>query len=475
MEFADYLVVVRRRWRLLALALIVCVAGAEASTYLQTPRFRTSTRLLVSASSSESAIDEITKRQLASQRAVAYAQYATTGPAVAAAVAEARATTGVSVSATASATSPFLVIVTTSANAKAAADVANAYLVVLPRVVTALDQNPVNTALPKLSVLEAAGIPSTPFAPKPRTNLIIGFTLGLLLGLAAALLRESLDSTIRKSTDLEKIAEIDLLGVVVKEYGDERLIAVTRPRCRRTEAYRQVRTNLEFTGPAGLPNSIVVTSATPGEGKTTLAANLAVIVSHAGKEVVVVDADLRRPTIAQVFQLDQGPGLTDVLTGKMTLDEVMRPLEGERLTVLPSGALPRSPSELLGSEAMLEVIRELENRFDFVIIDTAPVLPVTDALVIAVNTGGVVLVARLAETSRSALRRAISLVNNIDARLLGVVANGAVEEEDKRYGYGYGYLSDRKAEREDLTPIPHIRAAGRRNDAALTPDQPSGG
>lgn len=464
MEFADYLAMLRRRWRLIALGLIVCLAGAEVSTYLQTPKYRTSTRLLVSATAAESAIDEITKRQLASQRAVAYAQYATTGPAVAAATQEARVSSGVSVAATASGSSPFLIITTTSSNARAAAAVANAYLTVLPKVVTSLDQNPSSSALPQLSILEAAGVPSAPSSPKPRTNLLIGAVLGLLVGFASALLRESLDSTIRRSSDLERVAEVDLLGVISKEYGDERLIAVTRPRSRRTEAYRQVRTNLEFTGPEGMPRSIVVTSAAPGEGKSTLAANLAVIASHAGKEVVVVDADLRRPTLANLFQVRESPGLTDVLSGRVDLDEVLQSFDGERLTILPSGALPRSPSELLGSTAMLEVIKRLEQRFDLVIIDTAPVLPVTDALVIAVNVGGVVIVARLAETTRSSLRRTVSLIKNINARVLGVVANGAIEEEDKRYGYGYGYLSDRKAEKEDLVPVAHLKAASRRSD-----------
>lgn len=467
MEFAEYLAMLRRRWRLVVIGILICLAGAEIATTLKTRTYRTSTRLLVSATAPESAIDEITKRQLSSQRAAAYAQYATTGPAVAAAVKEADVTVPVSVSATATGTSPFLVIITTSQSAQAAADVANAYYRILPTVVTSLDQNPVGTALPKLSPLETAGVPSSPFSPKPRTNLLVGLSLGVILGFAAALLRETLDSTIRRSTDLERLIEVDLLGVVSKEYGDERLIAVTRPRSRRTEAYRQVRTNLEFTSAEGAPRSIVVTSAAPGEGKTTLAANLAVISSHAGKQVVLVDADLRRPTIADVFQVASSPGLTDVLSGKASLEAVLQPLDGERITILPSGTLPRYPSELLGSTAMLELIRELESRFDIVIIDSAPVMPVTDALVIGVNVGGVVLVTRLAVTTRSALRSTLRSLKNVNARVLGVVANGAVEEDDKRYGYGYGYLSDRKADKEDLVPVSHLKAAARRDDRDL--------
>lgn len=459
MEFADYLALLRRRWWLVALALVVCIAGSVVSTVTATKQYRTSARLLVSASSSESAIDEITKRQLSSQRAVAYAQYASTRPAVDAAVQAAGVTTTPSVTASADSSSPFLTITATSTDAAAAAAVANAYVQVLPEVVTRLDQAPAGTTLPQLSVLEPAATPRSPFTPRPVRNLLVGLVLGLVLGLAAALLRETLDTTIRRSSDLERVSEASLLGVVPREYGEDRLIAVTRPRSRRTEAYRQIRTALEFSGPAGMPRSIVVTSAAPGEGKSTLAANLAFIASLAGKDVVLVDADLRRPVLADVMGVAATPGLSDVLTGSVDLEDALQPIPGERVTVLASGTLPRSPSELLGAPAMRELITALEQRFDLVVIDTAPVLPVTDALVVGVNTGGVVVVARLAQTRRTALRRTVDAVHGVRAPLLGVVANGAIEEDDKGYGYGYGYLKKDRAQAEDLVPAEHIRAA----------------
>lgn len=463
MEFADYLALLRRRWWLVALAVVVCLLGAGAATFLQTPKYRTGTRLLVSASSSETAIDEITKRQLSSQRAVAYAQYASTRPAITAAV-EASGAQGLpEVTAVADSSSPFLTITVTSPDAQAAAAVANAYVDVLPRVVTQLDQAPSGTQLPQLSVLEGAAVPAQPFSPRPARNLLVALVLGLVLGFAAALLRETLDKTIRRSSDVEGLTGVTLLGVVPREYGDERLIAMTRPRSRRTEAYRQVRTNLEFSGPGGMPSSLVVTSAAPGEGKSTLAANLAVIASHAGKRVLLVDADLRRPTIATVMGVQPEPGLSDVLTGRATLEQVLQPVdESERLFVMASGPLPQSPSELLGSSAMVELIGALESRFDVVLFDSPPVLPVTDALLIGVNVGGVVVVARLAQTTTTALRRSLELVGNVKATVLGVVANGAVEEDDKRYGYGYGYLDKNKSATKDLLPVDHIEAGGRR-------------
>ena len=446
MELADYLALLRRRWWLVALGLVVCLLGAGGATLWQTPKYRAGTRLLVSASSSETAIDELTKRQLSSQRAVAYAQYAGTRPAVQAAAAAASVAELPEVEASATSGSPFLSITVTSTSARAAADVANAYAAVLPRVVTMLDQAPAGSQLPQLSVLERASVPGSAFSPRPARNLAVGLVLGLVLGVAAALLRDTLDRTVRRSSEVERLTNLTLLGVVSRENPDEQLVAVTRPRSRRTEAYRQVRTNLEFSGPDGLPPSLVITSPAPGEGKSTVAANLAVIAAHAGHNVVLVDADLRRPTVADVLKVPGAPGLSEVLSGAAQLDAALRTVE-ERLTVLPSGSLPRSPSELLGSPAMIKVIEELERRFDVVLIDSAPVLPVTDALLLSGLTEGVVLVMRLAQTTTTALSRTITLLHNVNAKILGVVANGAVEEEDRGYGYGQEYLSEDRAAR----------------------------
>jgi len=459
-ELADYLRILRRRWWLVSLGIVLALAGAATATFTQTPKYKACTQILVAGSNGVNAVDEIADRQLASQRAVAYSQIATTAPAIRAATAAAGAgATGVS--ATADGTSPFLNICATAMAGHAAAAVANAYVTVLPQVVHSLEQG--SSAVPaRLTTLSPAGAPSMPFTPKPVRNLLIGLVIGVLIGVVAALVRETLDPTYRDSADIERDVEVEVFGVVPEEFSDEQLIAVTRPRSRRAEAYRHVRTNLEFAGPEGAPRSIVITSPVPGEGKTTLSTNLALIASYAGKQVCLVDADLRKPRIAQVMRVDERPGLTDVLSGSAHLESALQVLEGERLTIMASGPVPRSPSELLGSTAMAELIDQLERRFDLVIIDAPPVLPVTDALVIGVNTTGVVLVSRLRTTPRSALRRGIKAVQKVNANLLGIVANAATEPDDKRYGYGYGYLSQNPASKEDLRPVEHLRAASRR-------------
>jgi capsular exopolysaccharide synthesis family protein len=466
-ELTEYLRVLRRRWWLVALGLLVCVGAAAAATFTQAPRYRASTRLLVSGSSSVSAIDEISRRQLADQRAVAYSQIASTGPAIQAAVQAAGVKTGVSVVASADTTSPFIRIAVTGRSSHDVAAVANVYVTTLPTVVTRLDQTP-SAAPPELSVLEAASIPTTPASPKPKRNLLVGLVAGIILGVAAALIREAMDPRLRDSAEIERATEVGVLGVVPREFADEELTALTRPRSQRSEAYRQIRTNLEFTGAEGAPRSFVITSAGPGEGKTTVAANVALIESHTGKSVVIVDADLRKPRVHELYQVPDRPGLTDVLAGRISLEDGLQRLEGETLSILTSGPRPTSPSELLGSSAMVELIQELERRFDLVVIDTPPVLPVTDALVLAVNTGGAVIVTRLGNTSRTALRRAVQAVAKVHATILGVVGNAAIEQEERHYGYGYGYgyghgyLQATPANTEDLRPAEHLRPAGRR-------------
>jgi receptor protein-tyrosine kinase len=481
-DLIGYLRLLRRRWWIISLAILVSVGASIAATEVQHKRYQTGTRLLVSGSSTLSGVDEITRRQLAEQRAVLFSQIATTSPVISAAEQAADATgatpkvetSNPAISASATGNDPFLTITVTADTPQAAQALANAFAGVLPTELTKLDQVP-SAVRALLTVVNPAGLPSTPFSPKPTRNILIGLALGIVLGIAAALIRETLDTTLRDSEEVRRITRATVLGVVPREFDDERLPAATRPHSRRSEAYRQVRTNLEFAADdESTPRSFVVTSAGQGEGKSTTAANLALLISRAGKSVAVVDADLRKPTLASLFNATSEYGLSDVLTGRRSLDSVIQPIAGERIAVLSTGPSVARPSELLSSPTMEHILRELGAQFDIVIVDSPPVLAITDALLVGKHTDGMVLVIRMRRTTRSGLRRSIEAIERVHARLLGVVINAATEAEDKRYGYtkGYtkGYLSD---EREDHDLHPAAGAAVPVHAAPLAAPEPA--
>lgn len=475
MELIDYIHVVRRRWRLIALALVACVAGAAAATYTATPHYRASTRLLVSGQTPGQITDESSARALAISRAGAYADVVSTGPAIAAAVAQANADKGPfpthggpTVQVSAPQDQPFIVITVSDTNARRAAAVANAYDVVLPKVLQQLKQT--GTVEPGvISVLEPAAPPSQPYSPRPVRNLLIGVIVGLVLGLGAGFVREALDRRLRDSDDVEHAAGVTVLGVVPSEMEGVSTPVATHPMSARAEAYRKVRTNLNFVSAEGTPRSILITSATSGEGKTTLATNLALACARTGQRVVIVDCDLRRPMIGDTYSIDSGRGITDVLFARSSVDEVIQYIDEGRVAVIPSGPIPGNPSEILGSARMLDLLRDLELRYDVVILDAPPVLPVADALVLAVHVGAVVLVTRVGETTRDRLRRAKDAILKVRGNLVGVVSNAVVQREDSAYAYAYRYrtrggedslkLYTKKARRPELDEIVPERPA----------------
>jgi capsular exopolysaccharide synthesis family protein len=190
--------------------------------------------------------------------------------------------------------------------------------------------------------------------------------------------------------------------------------------------------------------TLAVTSASVGEGKTSIATNLALAFSRAGHRVAIVDADMRRPRVATVLELPDAPGLSDVLGGKISLEDALVYTDEGRLAVLTSGPIPANPSEALGSGMMEQVLARLGDMFEYVIVDTPPVLPVTDALVVAPMVDGVVLVTRLGRTTREQVRRAMAGVRRVNAELIGIVSNHAGKGTDRYYRYGYKYSASLK-------------------------------
>ncbi|MBD8069409.1 CpsD/CapB family tyrosine-protein kinase [Bacillus sp. PS06] len=214
------------------------------------------------------------------------------------------------------------------------------------------------------------------------------------------------------------------------------LISMKNPKSPISEQYRTIRTNIEFSAVDGEMNKILVTSSGPGEGKSTTTNNLAIVFAQQGKKVLLIDADLRKPTTHYSFRLENHTGLSNVLTNKSTLGQAVRETEQENLYVLTSGPIPPNPAELLGSKMMTHLLEEIGQLFDMVIIDTPPVLAVTDALVLGNKCDGVVLVTSSGKTINEAAVKSKELLDNAQAKIVGVVLNNKKIENTQYYYYG---------------------------------------
>lgn len=290
-------------------------------------------------------------------------------------------------------------------------------------------------------------LPESPFAPQTLRNLVLGVIAGLALGVSLALLLEALDQSIPSVAELENATGVSNLAVVPSASKGSRrdsdgIISLDKPEAQAAEAYRTLRAALQFMTIDATIDVLQVTSANPGEGKTTTAANLAVAMAMTGRSVVVVDGDLRRPRLHERFGTTQGPGLTNVVLGEIGPGEAEQGVSGTSgaLSVVPSGPIPPFPSELLSHRAAYETVKALRATHDLVIIDSPPVLPVADALVISRLVDATILVANGRKTQRGAVAEAMELLRKVDAPVVGSVLNEVKRRRWSRgYGYGYGY------------------------------------
>ena len=284
-----------------------------------------------------------------------------------------------------------------------------------------------------------------------RQRVVVGVLVGLFLGIVIAFFLEYLDQTIKSAADVERALKIPVLGLIPidprgsrlvhsgRRRGGLPLITSAAPDDPSSEAYRVLRTNVTFVSAEQRALQVIcITSPGPGEGKSTTAANLAITLAQQGAHTLLVDADLRRPHVHRSFNLVQEPGLTDILIGTSAAREAIRPNVIQGLDVLPGGALPPNPSELLGSEAMRRLLGELRAQYDTIIFDTPPALAVTDATVLGTNADAVILVLRAGETDATAAQRAVEAFRRVQTRLAGAVLNGVQKTRDRYYYYYYG-------------------------------------
>lgn len=316
--------------------------------------------------------------------------------------------------------------------------IADALAQQLPRTVESLEQIPNDAVSPvKVTLVSAPRASVTQVSPKPLRNIALGLSLGLLLGIALAWMRERLDRRIRTKEDISRTTDHPVIGVIPddSDSGQHGLIR-SDSRSPSGEAFRRLRTNLRFRGSTPKPRVVLVTSPLAGEGTSTVAGNLAVALAETGESVVLVETDLRRPRLLGDLGVRHGTGLTDVLTRRAALADAVITLGAGRPSVLGGGHFAESPSELLGSSEMKDVLRDLASRFDCVILDAPPILDVTDAALLGATADGVVLVAAAdGTTSAHQLDEALDDLAAVHATVIGVVVNRISPKSNNHSGF----------------------------------------
>ena len=427
MDLPAVLGLVRRRWAPIAICLVVGLAGAVAVTRSTPKTYRASATLFVSIPAAGGIQEALQGVQLSSQLIASYAKIATSRPtaAVVSAATGGRFTpeeVRQKISASTEPDTLLISVAATDVDPASARDLANATADALADVIGDLETTSQGGV--QARVIDPAVAPNRPIRPRPILDTTLGALLGLGIGVALALALESLDKSITLPDQASAAFGAPVLATLPRQrrLQSEPLIALEGATSSAGEAYRSLRTSIRFLEIDRNLSTILVTSAGAGEGKSTVTANLAIAVAQAGERVIVIDADLRRPRLASLFGLEEGPGLTSVVFGRSTLRDALRPWRGT-VSVLPPGPLPPNPSEVLGSEAMANVLREAAELADVVLIDAPPLLPVTDAAVLSTLVDGTVVVARWARTETSDAEEARFTLEGVGASVVGVVLN----------------------------------------------------
>ncbi|GAA1519927.1 polysaccharide biosynthesis tyrosine autokinase [Nocardioides humi] len=445
MELRDYLRVLRRRWLSILVIAVAVTAAAGVFTAVQTPQYASTARLFVTTSQTNDAqllqggqfsaqrvksyADLITSRELA-QRVIDDTGLKTT-PADLADQVEAQAVLD----------TVNLDVTVTDPDAQQAQVIAQSYAEQLTDLVRELETPAGQADAPiKATIVDAASYSDNPVSPQPQRNLALGVVVGLMLGFGLAVLREVLDTRVKSLDDVAEITDAPTLGTIAYDAAATKTPLLTQipPHAPRAESFRVLRTNLQFVDVDSEQKVFVVTSAVPGEGKTSTAVNLAISLAQGGARTLLVEGDLRRPMAAKRLGMDEAVGLTNVLVGKVKAPDVFQIHNDSRLSVVASGPIPPNPAELIQSHAMEDFLAYVREEYDVVIVDAPPLLPVTDAALLAAKSDGALVVLSHGKVTKEQVRHSIERLGQVDAHFAGLVLN-KVPAKGKSYGYGYGY------------------------------------
>jgi capsular exopolysaccharide synthesis family protein len=426
--------ILRKRWILVVSFLLIGLLGGALAAILTPVEYKSTTRLFVAVqiAAGSSSGDLVQGNNFAAQKVMSYLDVATS-PRVLNPVIESLGLDVTAkelaedVTATVEPTSVIMELAALSDTAESATELSGAVAASFADVVVNQIEAPADgSASPvKVEVLQPAVPSEYPEFPQVPLNLALGGALGLMAGLVVAVSLGLTDRRIHGRSDIERVTDVPVLGSITLDPQAQKrpLVVAQEPRSIRAEAYRTLRTNLEFVGVNDRARTVVITSALTGEGKTITLANLAIALTDSGSTVALIDADLRMPRLAEMMGLDGTVGLTDVLIGRAQLADVIQPWgRTNRLVVLPAGRIPPNPSELLGSKPMAQLLESLAAEFDYVLIDAPPVLPVTDAAVLGRLTAGTLLVAAANIVKEQELQAAVRALVTAGITPLGIVA-----------------------------------------------------
>lgn len=446
MEPSEYLALLRKHWLMIAALGVLGFVGGYAYSQTIPPSFRATASLFVSEQAGTTVGESLQGSTYAQNRIESYAQLATKAYVLDPVIRELELdTTARSLANSVSATSPInsliLDISAVSGNPEKSADIANTVSTELARAVERIEgAGSADDTTPHIgmTVISPATPPSYAFSPNTKLNAATGLVVGVVIGIVLALARTILDTRVRTQKDIRRVSDVAVLSTVRYDRKSTHEAAVMRsqPFGDQAEAYRRLRTNLRYLNLRGPNRSIVVTSSLPTEGKTTTSINLAWAMAEGGARVLLVDADLRRPSVARHLGIEGTVGLTTVLIGEATVADVVQRW-GDMLDVLPSGQVPPNPSELLDSTTMVELLAELASSYDVVILDSAPLLPVTDAAVLSRLTDGALVVVGSKRVHRHQLADGLATLSTAGGRVLGLVFN-RVSGKDVGATYVYG-------------------------------------
>jgi capsular exopolysaccharide synthesis family protein len=457
LNLQDFIKLLRARWVTISATTLVAVLVAVVYTAVTTPLYQASTRLFVSTTAGTSVAEIYQGNRFSQERVTSYVELLT-GETLAQRTIDKLGLDDVTAASLRSrvkaSAKPDTVLIDVNVldespvRARDIADALSDEFVIMVREL----ETPQSGASPEARVFveQRATVPSKPVIPQPSRNIAIGLAIGILLGLGIAVVRDLLDNTVKDQQVLERITGVGLVGSIPldKELRTEPALSFDGNSSSIAEAFRKLRTNLQFLAVDNPPRLIVVTSSLPGDGKTTTTINIALALAEAEHSVVLVDGDMRRPMLDKYLNVVGTVGFSTVLSGAATLSDVLQKTSAKNLTVLASGPMPPNPSELLGSMAAQKILNELRTQFDFVIVDSSPLLAVTDASILAANSDGVLMVARFGKTKRDQLAHAVASLEDVGARLLGSVFTLTPSSRNSSYNYGYyGHEKEKRTSR----------------------------